>query len=96
MPGINGTGPAGQGPMTGRGAGYCGNADWAPGQGFGRGFGCGRGRQMGQGRGQRFGWSGQEAHNNAPAMDVQTNDVIQSLADQVAILTKKLDELTNK
>jgi|GEM_PF-6154040 len=27
MPGGNGTGPAGQGPMTGRGAGFCSGAD---------------------------------------------------------------------
>jgi len=39
MPALNGTGPRGQGPMTGRGLGNCG-----PGyRGFGRGFGFGRG-----------------------------------------------------
>lgn len=53
MPGGNGTGPLGQGPMTGRGAGYC--------AGFGmpgyanRGFGYGMGRGFGRGGG-RFGW----------------------------------------
>ena len=55
MPGGDGTGPTGAGPMTGRAAGYCaGNA--APGYvnpGGGRGFG-GRGRGGG-GRGG-FGW----------------------------------------
>ena len=40
MPRFDGTGPYGQGPMTGRGMGPCGR-----GQGFGRGFG--RGRRMG-------------------------------------------------
>ena len=43
MPGFNGTGPRGMGPMTGRGMGPCG-------RGFGRGMGYG----MGYGRG--FGW----------------------------------------
>ncbi len=48
MPRGNGLGPAGQGPMTGRGAGYCAgsalpgfaNAQWAcgPGRGLGRGY----------------------------------------------------------
>jgi len=36
MPGQDGTGPQGQGPMTGRGLGPCG---WGMRRGFGRGFG---------------------------------------------------------
>jgi len=59
MPGGDGTGPAGMGPMTGRAAGFC--AGYATpgfanpvGVGFaGRGLGRGRGRG-GMGRG--FGW----------------------------------------
>jgi len=58
MPGGDGTGPAGMGPMTGRAAGYCagyavpgfmnpmpgrGFRGWGRGMGFGRGFGRGRG-----------------------------------------------------
>ncbi|MGB2705851.1 MAG: DUF5320 domain-containing protein [Candidatus Omnitrophota bacterium] len=66
MPGGDGTGPAGMGPMTGRAAGYCagypmpGYANpipgrgWGMGRGFGRGRGWGRGRGRGWGRG--FGW----------------------------------------
>ena len=48
MPGGNGTGPAGLGPMTGRGAGFC--AGYAvpgymnPVVGYGMGLGRGRGR----------------------------------------------------
>ena len=48
MPGGNGMGPMGMGPMTGRGAGYCagygapGYANAGMGRGFGRGGG-GRG-----------------------------------------------------
>ena len=58
MPGGNGMGPAGMGPMTGRGAGYCsgygapGFAN-APRGGLGMGYGGGRG--MGMGRGLGFG-----------------------------------------
>jgi len=50
MPGGDGTGPMGTGPMTGRGAGYCagyampGFASRGPGRGF-RGGGRGRGRR---------------------------------------------------
>lgn len=39
MPRLNGTGPMGYGPKTGRGLGNCGN-----GRGWGNGFGCGFGR----------------------------------------------------
>lgn len=67
MPGGDGTGPNGFGPMTGRGLGYCAGYSTpgytkGPGLGLGRGFGGGRGRGfgrgMGRGRGRRFsGWS---------------------------------------
>jgi len=56
MPGGDGTGPAGRGPMTGRAAGSCagypvpGYADLIGGRGFG-----GRGRGFGRGR-AGYGW----------------------------------------
>lgn len=43
MPGFDRTGPLGQGPMTGRGMGYCG-------KGFSRGRGFGMGRRFFQPR----------------------------------------------
>lgn len=49
MPGGDGTGPMGYGPMTGRGAGYC------TGGYTNIGFGRGRGRGRGFGRGFFFG-----------------------------------------
>jgi len=52
MPRGDGTGPNGQGPMTGRGMGYCAGYS-VPGfmqPGFGRGMG------RGFGRGRGFGW----------------------------------------
>ena len=61
MPRFDGTGPMGQGPMTGGGFGYCGPGGRAQSMGgFGRGrgyrggFGPGFGRGRGFGRG--FGW----------------------------------------
>lgn len=58
MPFGDRTGPSGQGPMTGRGLGYCAGYDRpgymhpAPGRGyFGWGRGLGRGRGFGRGRG---------------------------------------------
>jgi hypothetical protein len=61
MPAGDRTGPFGMGPMTGRGAGYCGGYDapgWAnpgPGRGFGLGWGWGgaRGSRGGRGGGWR-------------------------------------------
>ena len=72
MPGGDGTGPLGAGPMTGRASGYCagysvpGYANSIPGRGWGfgygrgrgRGFGGGRGWGRGFGRGPGFGWAG--------------------------------------
>jgi len=59
MPGGNGTGPGGAGPMTGGGRGYCAVPvkDWRGPYG-GRGFGRGRGRGRGRGYGRRRGWFG--------------------------------------
>ena len=58
MPRGDGTGPMGQGPMTGRGLGYCSGYPHPgfmnPGPGFGRGFGRGWGRGFGRGRGFRW------------------------------------------
>ena len=74
MPGGDGTGPMGMGPMTGRAAGYC--AGYAvPGfmsPGGGRGFARGgRGRGMGRGYGSRVtglpGWA-RAGWAPAPAM----------------------------
>jgi len=62
MPGRDFTGPLGQGPMTGRGRGYCAGSDMpeyfnhAAGPGFGKGCGrrvFGRGRRGGFGAGRR-------------------------------------------
>ncbi|HHV64950.1 MAG TPA: DUF5320 domain-containing protein [Peptococcaceae bacterium] len=57
MPGMDGTGPWGQGPLTGRGMGYCNpKAPLSRGVGFyGRGLGRGIGRGLGQGFGRGFG-----------------------------------------
>ena len=63
MPYRDGTGPWGQGPMTGRRAGYCAGYDrpryasqeMVRGLGRGYGRGMGRGRGPGRGLGQGFG-----------------------------------------
>lgn len=82
MPGFDGTGPAGMGPMTGWGRGYCSTspATYAPTPiygpanqwtGFGRGFGRGRGNRggfgPGFGRGRGFGYRGYGLRGAYPA-----------------------------
>ena len=70
MPGRNGTGPVGAGPMTGRAMGFCVGTEVS---GYanpigGRGCGMGRGRGLGRGRGfaRGFGWPGAAAQYPAP------------------------------
>ena len=66
MPGGDGTGPMGMGPMTGRRAGYCAgyaapgytNPVRGRGRGFGFGRGWGRGGGFGRGLAWRHGWFG--------------------------------------
>ena len=55
MPGFDGTGPRGMGPMTGGGRGFC--SPWGMGRtyGFGRGYGFGRRYGFGRGYGFRMG-----------------------------------------
>lgn len=67
MPGFDGNGPLGQGPMTGRGMGNCVSTEYNPrkylglGRGQGRGIGAGRGlgRGPGKGMGRGFRYSNQ-------------------------------------
>jgi len=73
MPRGDGTGPWGQGPMTGRGLGYCAGYPHPgfaySGPGFGRGFGRGWGRGFGRGRG--FRWRSFWRYPITPAYPVQ-------------------------
>ena len=63
MPGGDGTGPGGMGPMTGRAAGFCagfpvpGYANPVGGRGMGMGWGRGGGFGRGRGFGRGFGWA---------------------------------------
>ena len=108
MPRGDGTGPMGMGPMTGRGAGYCGGrgvagvASRAPGLGFGRGRG---GRGGGHGRRNMFyatgltGWqraamgvSAPSAATAAPTAEAEK----QFLETQVGAIQSQLDEVKKR
>jgi len=92
MPRGDGTGPAGAGPMSGRGAGYCAGFDVA-------GFGCNRGfgNGMGLGRGRRnFGNSAQMQPRSAPLPADVSNELLQrqaeALQNQLDAIKRRLDE----
>ncbi|MFO7816503.1 MAG: DUF5320 domain-containing protein [Thermodesulfobacteriota bacterium] len=99
MPGFNGTGPMGQGPVTGRGMGRCTGAA-APGAAPGAGMGFGMGRGFGRGRGGGFGrgfmpgyYPEQGAGDPADEKSLIENQ-IKGLQNQLDILNKRLSEIS--
>jgi len=105
MPGGDGTGPAGFGPRTGRGMGYCSGFE-APGYargGYGRPFGSGRGGIRGRGRGLCF-WYGMPTPlaalgpypPGAPSPEVEMADLevmAESLEAQLKSIKARIEEL---
>ncbi|HPO48774.1 MAG TPA: DUF5320 domain-containing protein [Spirochaetota bacterium] len=87
MAGLNGTGPMGEGPMTGRGLGYC-NDNNKETLGFGRGLGRGL-FSRGGGRGRGCG-RGYVNYQNVP--NPQAND-LEILRKQKDFLDKRIEEL---
>ena len=108
MPGGDGTGPMGQGAMTGRAMGYCAGND-APGFSTGGGRGLGRGRG-GWGRRNMFyatgqtGWqrraSGQQAFGQPPVAATPptppTEDDAAALRREVTEIKEALATLTER
>lgn len=100
MPGFNGTGPLGQGPVTGRGMGRCTGAVPA-GAVPARGFGFGMGRGFGRGRGRGFGPGPMPAGYGYPQPEMETVDEktaienqIKGLENQLEMLNKRLNEIS--
>ncbi len=91
MPRGDGTGPLGQGPMTGRGLGNCAGNDRAG--GFGRGYGYGFGRGFGAGRGFGRGWGFGFGAGNRP-VDKETEK--SWLENAIAGLKSQLQSLENR
>ncbi len=111
MPRGDRTGPAGMGPMSGRGAGYCagfaapGFVNGAPGRGMGMGRGRGFGRGSGFGANWRNGWTaapyaaGPYPANNIPAgyseAEILKNQA-QQLGEMLDNVNKRLSEIDQK
>ena len=108
MPGRDGTGPMGLGPMTGRGAGYCGgrNAAQGAGRGLGLGFRGGRGAgRGGYGRRNMFNATGltgwQRAAMAAEATPAATasptvNVEKQTLETEIGAMQSQLDAMKKR
>jgi len=99
MPGFDGTGPLGQGSMTGRAMGICnganqnvqGNATLSRGLGLGRGMRGGGRRFAGRGRGRVF------YNNPVPTQNVIPNDQVnQQLVDEKNAMEEKVRVLEEK
>ena len=109
MPRGDGTGPMGQGPMTGRAAGHCAGYDTPgfenPNAGRGRGMGFGRGRGGGRGWRNMYhatglpGWLRQgftPLPEQRPGPDVERQALrnqVQALQSQLELVQKRLSEL---
>jgi len=100
MPAGDRTGPTGDGPMTGRGAGFCGGAteeDFvkaAGRRGFGQGFGAGRQRGRGGGRGFGFG-RGRAGGEDRRVLDLEgssakTESLLHRLMDRLEAIEKRI------
>ncbi|MFW6141227.1 MAG: DUF5320 domain-containing protein [Candidatus Saliniplasma sp.] len=107
MPWGDGTGPAGYGPMTGRGLGYCAGYS-SP--GYTKGLPMGRGRGFGRGRG----WWGRGYHPTYrpplydrrayyPAVysreyipEYSEEDEVKYLKDYAESLKKELEEIESR
>ena len=112
MPGFDGTGPGGGGPMTGGGRGFCnpaGNPGYGYGRGFGRGFRGGRGAGAGWGRGYGRGfaqggyppaWGGSYGPNYNPNYNpnygTNPEDELSMLKGDAEAVKKELDAINRR
>ncbi|MFC1967534.1 DUF5320 domain-containing protein [Chloroflexota bacterium] len=90
MPGFNGTGPGGMGPMTGGGRGFCNS-----GRGFRQPFGGYGMRQGGRGY-ARYGVRPVYPENMAAASPVELVDDLESLRQQAQDVKAQLAELQTR
>lgn len=102
MPRLDGTGPAGQGPLTGRGMGNCigaRNVGYGYGYrpGYGRGLGMGFGRRAGFGRGYGGYYATAPVQAQAPVSYVSQKDFLmaqqEDLKNRLEIINSQLQDL---
>lgn len=91
MPGRDGTGPIGVGPMSGRGLGVC--SAGAPGYGAGRGLGWGFGRRGGCGYGHGFGGYLSSDRDGSMTRKEALSEQKKLLKDRLDFVNRQLDDL---
>ena len=112
MPGGDGTGPVGRGPMTGRAAGFCAGSQTPGftnpgGIGYGRGLGFGRSRGRGfrreyLGRSRGFWWRGyspEQYYPPAPSRDEEKTyleNMVKELEEEIDVLRNRINELSKE
>jgi len=84
MPKFDGTGPQGQGPMTGRGMGPCG-------PGYARGFARGMGK--GFGRGRLFGICPACPYVGYASEPQTQKEILEALDDEEQMLKQELEAI---
>ena len=101
MPGLNGTGPMSNGPMTGGRRGLCNPENQRlrnqlPGRsaGFGRGMGFGRGLRDGSGMGMRRGL--RNTFQNQPVYNENPEDELNILKSEAASVKSMLEAINKK
>lgn len=104
MPRGDRTGPAGQGPRTGRGLGYCAGYQVAGfEQGYGPGMGWGFRGGMGRGRGFGRGWNyarpevNQAQSSTLPEANIEVlKSEAQNLTERLNAVLKRIEDQTAK
>ncbi len=103
MPGLDKTGPQGQGSRTGRSLGYCSPGSKRP--SFGRGFRAfGRGLGLGLGRGSGFGrgWGWRYPYGDYPSKPTvkeekeALTEELKGLKEEMKEMETRLDELKSE
>ena len=100
MPGFDGTGPWGEGPMTGGARGLCNTAgaEYRPGygRGFGRGRGFGYGRGFGRGRGYGYPGAAFYPASNAGFVPAYGAPYQMSASDEINMLKADADAMKRR
>ena len=103
MPGFDGSGPQGMGPMTGGARGFCNprGAAYPAGYGAGRGMACGRGgygfgRGMAYGRGMRRGSGAGGMYPIYPPYPYSEENELNMLRSQAAAIKDNLERINQR
>ena len=97
MPGLNQTGPMGQGPRSGRGFGLCATGVAAEGTGFFGGWGAGRGMCRGRGFARGYGAAAGRGRPGDVEVPLETSRTrLDSLSARIEKIEQSLAEIARQ